>query len=112
MPVQHNGGTAGTTGRALRMEAVKIDYPGVDIYAKAHIQGIGDVDYGKINSDTVIGTTGQGKRLEAIYLNGNIQFRVHIQKSGWTEWVSAYGGKWLGTKGKALRLEAIEIKRL
>lgn len=112
MPVQHNGGTAGTTGKGLRMEALKIDYPGVDIYAKAHIQSKGDVDFGKINSNTVIGTVGEGKRLEALYFNGDIQFRVHIQGTGWTEWVSAYGGKWLGTKGEGKRLEAIEIKRL
>lgn len=114
MPVQHEGGTAGTTGKALRMEALKIDYPGVDIYAKAHIQSLGTVDYGKINSETIIGTVGQSKRLEALWLQGKIQFRVHLQGKGWTNWVACDkpNGVWLGTMGESRRLEAVEIKRL
>lgn len=110
--VQNVGGLAGTTGRALRMEAIKIDYPGVAIEAKAHIQSIGDVSYGVINSSTVIGTTGQKKRLEALYLKGPVQARVHVQSIGWMPWTDMSTGTWIGTKGKALRMEAIEIKRL
>lgn len=106
------GGTAGTTGKSLRMEAIKIDYPGVKIHAAAHIQSKGDIDYGWITSDTIIGTVGEGKRMEALYLEGPVQFRVHVQGHGWTNWVAADKGFWLGTKGKSLRLEAVEIKRL
>lgn len=109
--VKHEGELCGTTGRGLRLEALKIDYPNKKIYAKAHIQGKGDVDYGLINSNTIIGTVGEGKRLESLYLKGPVQFRVHIQKQGWTAWNSATNGIWLGTKGKGLRLEAIEIKK-
>ena len=110
--VKSAGEIAGTTGKGLRMEAIKIDYPEASISAKAHIQSIGDIDYGVINSSTVIGTTGKGLRMEAIYLKGPIQARVHIQSMGWMEWQNMTTGKWLGTKGKSLRLEAIQIKRL
>ena len=103
-----NGHIAGTTGQGRRMEAIKIDAP-FEIKAKAHLQDIGDVDYGKINKDTVIGTTGQGRRLEALALTGDFTYRVHIQNLGWTNWYKA-DGRWIGTKGQALRLEAIEIK--
>lgn len=112
MPVQCNGGTAGTTGQSLRMEAFKIDYPEHKIHAAAHIQGIGDRDFGWITSDTIIGTVGEGRRLEAIYLEGDIQFRIHVQGIGWTAWTNCRKGFWLGTKGESRRIEAIEIKRL
>lgn len=103
---------AGTTGQGKRLEAIKIDYPGHLIYAKAHIQSVGDVDYGLINSDTVIGTTGKSKRLEALWLKGDVKVRVHIQNKGWTEWTDMSKGAWLGTKGESLRLEAIEIEAI
>lgn len=112
MPVQHNGETAGTTGLGLRMEAIKIDVPSIKIHAAAHIQGKGDVDFGLITKDTIIGTVNENKRLESLYLKGQIQFRVHQQGSGWTKWTNASNGVWLGAKGKSLRLEAIEIKML
>ena len=110
--VRTNGQTSGTIGKNKRLEAVKIDCPTREIEAKAHIQSVGDVNYGVINSDTVIGTTGQAKRLEAIWLKGNIKTRVHIQNKGWTEWTDMRKGTWLGTKGQALRLEAVEIMLL
>lgn len=103
-----NGEIAGTTGQSRRMEAIKIDAP-FEIKAKAHLQDIGDVDYGKINKDTVIGTTGESRRLEALALTGDFTYRVHIQNIGWTDWKRA-DGSWVGTKGQSLRLEAIEIK--
>lgn len=103
-----NGEIAGTTGQSRRMEAIKIDAP-FEIKAKAHLQDIGDVDYGKINKDTIIGTTGESRRLEALALTGDFTYRVHIQNIGWTDWKKA-DGSWVGTKGQSLRLEAIEIK--
>ena len=85
---KHDGETAGTTGKALRMEAIKIDYKG-EVFAKAHIQNIGWKDYGKITKDTVIGTTGKGLRLECLCLKGNFKYRVHIGGFGWTCWTNA-----------------------
>ena len=70
LPHVEDGQVAGVTRFSKRIEAIKIDckMPGVKIKAKGHIQGIGWKDYGEITSDTVIGTTGQEKRLEAISL--------------------------------------------
>lgn len=103
-----DGETAGTTGEAKRLEAIKIKFS-KDVYAKAHIQGTGWVDYGKINQDTVIGTTGEAKRLECLCLKGDFKYRVHIQGTGWTCWTNADGVCTLGSVGQALRIEAIEI---
>ena len=96
---------------------MKIDckMPGEKIHAKGHIQGIGWKDYGEITSDTVIGTTGQEKRLEAISLEAeglpdgmSIYVRYHIEDEGWSDWVK--GGTIAGTVGLGKRLEAIQIK--
>lgn len=105
---KYNGETAGTTGKKLRLEAIRIDYPEVE--AKAHIEGIGWKDYGKITKDTVIGTTGEKKRLECLCLKGAFKYRVHIEGSGWTCWTNADGICTLGSVGQSLRIEAIEIK--
>lgn len=103
-----DGQTCGTTGRGLRLEAIKIDTD-MEVYAKAHIQDIGWKDYGKINKNTIIGTTGQSKRLEDLCLKGNFRYRVHLQDDGWTPWTNADGIATLGTVGQSKRLEAIEI---
>lgn len=106
-----DGETAGTTGEAKRMEALRIDYD-KDVYAKAHIEDIGWIDYGKIDINTVIGTTGESKRLECLCLKGNFKYRAHIQDTGWTAWTNADGIATLGTVGQSLRMEAIEIVEL
>lgn len=103
-----DGETSGTTGEKKRLEAIQIDF-NKEVYAKAHIQTLGWVDYGKITKDTVIGTTGQQKRLECLCLKGDFKYRVHIQGSGWTCWTEADGVCTLGSVGQKLRIEAIEI---
>lgn len=108
---KYNGETAGTTGESKRLEAIQIDSP-FDIEAKAHIENKGWIDYGKINKDTIIGTTGEGLRLECLCLKGNIKYRVHIAESGWSCWTHADGVATLGSVGEALRIEAIEIRSL
>lgn len=104
-----DGVTCGTVGKSKRLEAIQIDCK-TDVYAKAHIQSKGWVDYGKITKDTVIGTTGQSLRLENLCFKGDFKYRVHIQKTGWTPWTNADGISTLGTSGQSLRIEAIEIK--
>ena len=101
----------GTTGKSKRLEALQINPLGMDIKAKAHIQGDGWVDYGAITKDTVIGTTGEKKRLECLCLEGDFEWRAHIAKSGWTDWTEADGVSTLGTVGQSLQMEAIEIRR-
>lgn len=108
---KYDGETAGTTGEAKRMEALRIDYD-KNVYAKAHIEKEGWIDYGKININTIIGTTGEGKRLECLCLKGNFKYRCHIQSSGWSCWTNADGIATIGSVGQALRIEAIEIIEL
>lgn len=100
----------GITGHNLRLEAFKINPLGTEIKAKAHIQGIGWEDYGVIKKDTIIGTVGEGKRLECLCFEGDFQYRVHVQNSGWTDWTKADGVATMGTVGQALRIEAIQFK--
>ena len=105
------GETAGTTGESLRMEAIQISAP-FDIWGAAHIENKGWVDYGKIDKETIIGTVGEGLRLECLKLKGNFKYRVHIQNSGWSTWTVADGTVTLGSVGMALRIEAIEMRSL
>ena len=113
-----NGEMAGTSGKALRLEAIKIklknqDYTGNILY-RTHIQTFGWEKEFKKN-DEMSGTSGLAKRLEAIEikLDGemadhyDVYYRVHAQKFGWLGW--ARNGEAAGTAGYAYRLEAIEV---
>ena len=100
----------GITGHKLRLEAFKIDPLGMTFKAKAHIEGIGWKDYGMVTKDTVIGTTGQNKRIECLCFDGDFEYRVHVENSGWTDWTKADGVSTLGTVGQALRIEAIQFR--
>ena len=100
----------GITGHNLRLEAFKINPLSMEIKAKAHIQGIGWEDYGVIKKDTIIGTVGEGKRLECLCFEGDFEYRVHVQNSGWTDWTKADGVGTMGTVGQALRIEAIQFR--
>jgi len=114
--------TAGTTGQALRMEALRAKVvdetgspiDGLGITYQAHVQDIGWMDW---QSDgDIAGTTGRSLRMEAVKmkLTGSaadqytLTYRVHVQNMGWTDWVAA--GQEAGTTGKALRAEAVEIR--
>lgn len=128
-----NGKTAGTTGQGKRLEAVAISLNLNDstltggLTYRVHAQSYGWMDW--VGADTkgtsasalishrqYAGTTGQGKRLEAIQirLTGaiaekyDILYRVHIQSYGWSMW--SKNGDAAGTTGQGKRLEAIEIK--
>ena len=64
-----NGETAGTVGKALRMEAIEIKLSGelakkYDVYYRGHVQNIGWMDWVK-NGETA-GTVGKALRVEAI----------------------------------------------
>ncbi len=109
------GVTAGTSGRSLRVEALKVslahaDYSG-GVQIRSHVQ-----DIGWQNWSTTGGTTGQSKRVEAmqIRLTGemanhyDVYYRVHAQNIGWMGW--AKNGEKAGTEGMSLRLEAIQVR--
>ena len=84
--------------------------------ASAQVQTYGwkTVDSTSLTSSVVLGTTGQGKRLEAFTLSipgvedGGIEYRAHVQSYGWMDWQS--NGAMAGTENQAKRLEAAQIK--
>ncbi len=112
-----NGAVAGTSGRALRLESIKINVSGLGmeggIKYRTHVQTYGWQDY--VLDGEMSGTTGQAKRLEAIEIelygkaaqNYDIYYRVHAQKFGWMGW--AKNGQSAGTEGFGYRLEGIQI---
>ena len=64
----YGGMTAGTTGRSLRMEAIRVasDIPGWTIECRAHVQDIGWMPW--VGDGETCGTTGKRLRLEAVQL--------------------------------------------
>lgn len=110
-----NGDTSGTSGRSLRLEAIKIkldNLKDVSIKYQTHIQNVGWQDWKK--NGEMAGTSGQALRLEGIRIQlensdeYSVQYRVHVQNIGWQDWKT--DGEMAGTEGQSLRLEAIEIK--
>ena len=110
-----NGAVAGTTGKAKRLEAIKISVEGnedLGIQYTTHCQGYGWLNWS--SNGEISGTTGEAKRLEAIkiQLTGadrdkyDVYYRVHAQGYGWMNW--AKNGEAAGTAGLAKRLEAIQ----
>ena len=87
-----------------------------NILFTTHIQDIGDTKRSTI--DSMLGTTGKSKRMEALTLQvdnnengmmpGGIQYRTHIENIGWQEWKQ--NGQLSGTKGQRKRIEAIQIQ--
>ena len=79
------------------------------------MQSIGWVDLGYITKDTLIGSKGKGKRLEAFILEieglptgYRLEYRSYVQSVGWTGWVAA--GFATGSVGFGKRIEAIQIR--
>ena len=112
-----NGAMGGTTGKAKRLEGIKIkledlSYKG-GVQYKTHIQSYGWQDW--TANGAMNGTEGKAKRLEAIQIKltdemakkYDIYYRVHAESYGWLGW--AKNGASAGTEGKAKRLEGIEI---
>ena len=66
----------------------------------------------EVSDNVATGTTGQGRRLEAIRISlgngGGIQYCAHVEKKGWLGW--AKNGETAGSTGQGLRIEAIQIK--
>lgn len=111
------GQIAGTTGRGLRLEALKIFLKSGNqsmIKYSAHVENIGWQSW--VSSGNIAGTTGKGYRMEAIRicLTGtyatkyDIYYRLHVENYGWLGW--AKNGENSGTTGGGLRAEAIQIQ--
>ncbi len=111
------GAVAGTTGRALRLEALKITRAanGVtgDIEYRTHLRYLG---WGKwVRNGAMSGTVLQSRRAEAVQirLTGNMEklydvwYRVHMRILGWMTW--AKNGQKAGTEGESRRVEAVQV---
>ena len=112
-----NGKTGGSTGRAKRLEALKItlsSHKKSMITYRVHVSNIGW--QGWKTSGQMAGTTGRSYAIEAIQikLTGkyakkyDIYYRVHVPYKGWLGW--AKNGSMAGSTGMGLRTEAIQIK--
>ncbi|MDO4798114.1 MAG: hypothetical protein Q4A01_08875 [Coriobacteriales bacterium] len=123
-----NGEPAGTAGQAKRAEAVEVlvlpkgqtpkDYDATKAAyvgratGVAHVQGTGTTKA----TNSIIGSTGKGKRLESLRITlpnqpfgGGIEYQSHVQGKGWeTGWAS--NGGMSGTQGKSKRIEAVRIQ--
>ena len=111
-----NGSMAGTSGRAKRLEGIKIRVSGnsnLGIQYTTHCQTYGWLPWS--SNGEMNGTQGEAKRLEAIKirLTGkdkdkyDVYYRVHAQSYGWLGW--AKNGACAGTAGQGKRLEGIQI---
>lgn len=114
-----DGATAGTEGRSLRLEAVRMNAqaanlpPGIKITYRGHVQNSGWQAW-KSDGQTA-GTVGRGLRLEALQakLTGpmaaryNLYYRAHVAYYGWLDWTA--GGQTAGTTGLAYPMEAIQV---
>lgn len=115
--LKSDGDVSGSTGSALRLEAIKIDLDnqGYDlgISYETQIQNIGW--QGAKATGQLSGTEGLGYRLEAIRMSltgsdaglYDIYYQVHAQNYGWMDW--AKNGDEAGTEGMGYRLEGIRI---
>ena len=116
-----DGATAGTTGRGLALEDLKLsldssDYSdGSSVQIDAHVSGIGWQGW-DTPSASEGGTTGQGRAVEAVRLrltgslakDYDVYYRVHASNIGWMAW--AKDGGEAGTTGMSCSLEAVQIK--
>ena len=108
----------GTTGRGLRMEAMRLSVKSNrikgSIAVQAHVQNVGWQS--AVGSGGIAGSEGQSLRIEAVRLSltgalsdhYDIWYRAHVQNFGWLGWT--FNGNPSGTEGMARRMEALEIR--
>lgn len=113
-------GVVGTTGKARRMEGLRLSVPNQPfaggITYQVHEQGKGWT--AEKSDGALAGTTGESRRIEAvrIHLTGemanhlSVWYRVHSQTYGWSGWTC--DGKPAGTEGLSRRAEAVDIRIL
>lgn len=123
-----NGEKAGSSTYGKRLEAIEIKlvkkgesapgstkkaYQVPRIQYQTHVQSIGWQK--KVSDNQIAGTTGQGKRIEAIKITlpdsdytGNVEYQAYVQGIGWQSWKK--NGELAGTSGQSKRIEAIRVK--
>lgn len=107
-PLVKDGEIAGTVGRSLRSEAVRIYADGIKY--RPHIQTNGWLPF--VGSGEWAGTMGVAKRLECIEIVAPagriISGQAHVANIGWMDVVSGSTIQ-IGTVGKGLAIEAIKL---
>lgn len=116
-----NGDLAGTTGKALQIEAMQIDVSDsaqFSIEYNAYVKSLGWV--GVQRDGQTIGTTGQNLPMYGICIaikdkntkqdsaNYDIYYRVHVRDIGWKAWTK--NGELSGDTDNGKPIEAIEIQ--
>ena len=104
-------GTVQSITRTITVGSDTVADAAVNIKYESHVQDIGW--QGWMSNGAVSGTSGESKRLEAMYIklnniDGGIRYKTHVQDIGWMDWVA--DGALSGTTGQAKRLEAIQIQ--
>lgn len=117
-PIVSDGMIAGTTGRSLRVEALRLTLgSGIEsggVQVRAHVANIGWQDW----ASSTAGTTGRSLGVEAVQirLNGDaanlydVWYRVHSANFGWLGWTK--NGDSAGSEGFARSVEALQVKVL
>lgn len=123
--VMTDGAMAGTSGKSLRLEGIRIMLTGdlsrfYDVAYRAHVQHVGW--QGWVRNGAMAGTSGKGYRLEGIEIKlvgkpvkqvagrdgiVNVRYRGHVQRVGWQP--TLQNGNTAGTSGQSLRVEAFNI---
>ncbi len=118
MPSVREGSVAGTTGRGLRMEAVRLQLGSRaaqgSVEARGHVSGLGWQGW----SEGGCGTEGRSLALEAVCLRltgqaaetYDVWYRVHSAGIGWMGW--AKNGEEAGSQGFGRAAEAVEVRLL
>ena len=111
-----NGGYAGTKGKALRLELIKIKLgqPVGGVSYRTYVQKQGWTSWAKDGAANGM----KDRRLEAFQLkltgsiasSYDVYYRVYAQRFGWLGW--AKNGESSGTAGYGYRLEGVQIKLL
>src|ERR1043165_3136095 len=90
VPEVCNNAQAGTTGRSMRMEAIKIrlqEFPGLRVCYQAHVQNKGWMP--EVCDNAQAGVVGQGLRMEAIKIRlvgtpgWSVCYQSYVENKGW-----------------------------
>ena len=106
---KENGELAGTEGKALRIEAIKI-HADIPIQYRVHMADKGWGEY--VPNSVMAGTIGESRRIEAIEIISSknpIKATAHIEGIG-NAYYEASTHLIIGTEGRALRLEALRLE--
>lgn len=115
-PSVYNGDIAGTTGKNIPLEGIRIssNIEGVQILSDVLVQDKGWLT--SIDDGTYAGTMFENKQLYGLRLNLSgsnsenytIRYRVHVQDLGWLDWVS--NGETACAPNSSKQLEAIQVE--